>query len=263
MAYGRAAPLVAVGDWLLHQRLQPLLRRGGRVLRRPRGRPAHGRQHAGQRPAVDVVERVGVLAAGLHERLLLAGHAAQHAQLQQCAAHRHQFAALRPARQREAESERHQLRFGRQLQQPLAQQPQRDLRIGALQHGAGEAQQHVAAAVVAVEPAHGTGEIGRSLEEARGVAVHLQHPAGLAQEPFAQRLGMPVDLGKALVLPPEQRPHQQGADSLLKLLPLRLPLPLAGAAAQAVAIAGPGCRLRIALAARARSPHGAIPSARW
>ena len=72
----------------------------------------------------------------------------------------------------------------------LAEQAQRDLRVGALQHRAGQAQQHVAAAIVAGRPRVGIAQVGRPLVQARAFALDLQHPAGFAREPLAQRVGL-------------------------------------------------------------------------
>ena len=160
---------------------------------------------------------------------------------------------LTPARQQRAQPgrrglegagcQRHQ-RIGRQ-QQALAQQAQRDLGIGALQHRAGQAQQHVAAAVIAGQAAAGIGQlggIGRALVEPGAVALDQQWPAGLARKPFPQPVGLAPHRHKGLVVGAHQGAHQQGAQGAAELVALVALLVLAqiGARPGARGGAGPG-----------------------
>jgi len=113
---------------------------------------AHGRQHAGEHPALHVVQRVRLFAAGMHERVFVACDPLHHAQVEQGAAHRHQFTPLVRRAEREAEAGSRERRFGGELQQALAQQPQRDLRVGAFEHRTGQTEQHIPAAIVEGKP---------------------------------------------------------------------------------------------------------------
>ena len=220
----RGAPgFVAVGHMLAGQGLQPGRQAGRCIGRGPGGRAPHGGQQAGQRAPLHVVERIGLLVAGQHKAVLVAGHPHQHAECQQAAADGHQLAPLMLGHQRKTETAGGQRRLGRQQQQALAQQAQRDLRVGALQHRAGQAQQHVAAPVIAGQAAGGVGHlgrIGRALVEPGAVALDHQGPAGLAQEPLAQPLGLAPHRRKGLVAGVHQRAHQQRAQGAAELVTL-------------------------------------------
>ncbi len=94
MAYRRAPRLVAVGDVFVDERTEAFVDAHGCVLERPRRGSAHGREHTGERPAPDVVERVGRIAAGLHELLLITGNANEHAEFEQRPTDRDEFASF-------------------------------------------------------------------------------------------------------------------------------------------------------------------------
>ena len=153
VAQRRAPALVAVGDVLVDHGMQPLLERTRRFFRRPRRWTAHGSQHAGEHAALDVVESVGLLAAATHEGFFVTDHALQYSEVEERAAHRHQFAPFAVRFQRESEAALHERQLGGELQQPLAQQAQRDLRVGPFEDRAGERQQHIAPPIVARQPA--------------------------------------------------------------------------------------------------------------
>jgi hypothetical protein len=76
----RALTFIAVRDMLIEQGVQPLVQRDGRPFGRPGRRAPHGRQHAGERWPVHVVERVCLIASTLHEGIFIAGNTLQHAQ---------------------------------------------------------------------------------------------------------------------------------------------------------------------------------------
>jgi hypothetical protein len=110
------------------QGVQPLFERDRSFFRRPCGRATHRCQHAGEQAALHVVERIRLIATGMHECLFVAGHAVQYPEVQQCATNRHEFTPLVLRLEREGEVER---RLRGELQQSLAQQAQGDLRVGA------------------------------------------------------------------------------------------------------------------------------------
>jgi hypothetical protein len=132
--------------------------------------------------------------------------------------------------EREGEAERGERRLTGELQQSFSQQPQRDLRVGALEHRASEAQQHIAAAIVAGQAARGIDQVRRPLVEARAVAFDMENPAGLAGKPFAQPLGMAAHGGEVLVRCIHKRRHQQGAQAGTHLVALEALLAFADAA---------------------------------
>ena len=144
-----------------------------------------------------VVQGIGLLpAAVVDEVLLFPGHALKYALLQQAAADCDQFAALGGAAQGEGEAHFFQGRIGSLLHDPLADQPQGDLWIGPFQYRTGQAQEHVAASVVAREATGRIGQIGGALEQARSLTIHVQGPAGFSREPFAQAVGLASHGGK-------------------------------------------------------------------
>ncbi len=173
------------------------------------------------------METVRTFVAAVYEALLVAGHAMQDAELEQRAAHRDQLPPFVLSLEREAEAEGGQRRVRGEGEQPVAEHAQRDLRVSALQHRAGQTQQHVAAALVAGQPACGIVHIGRTLVHARRIAFDMQGPAGLADEPFAQRIGVAAHSGELRVCRRHQRGHQQGAHRGGELLALMESLLLA------------------------------------
>jgi hypothetical protein len=176
-----------------------------------------------------VIERVGLsgCAGGLHEGFFVAGDMLQHAECQQRSAHHHQLAPFVLCAQREGETKRGERRIGGELEQSLSQQTQRDLRIGALEHGAGEAQQHVAASIVAGQASGGVDQVGRPLVETCAVAFDVEDPAGLSRKPLAQPIGMAAHGGKVFVRRVHQWHHQQGTQGSAHLLALEALLALA------------------------------------
>ncbi|MNR49557.1 hypothetical protein D3C85_1689510 [compost metagenome] len=95
------------------------------------------------------------------------------------------------------------------LYDPFADLSQGDLRVGSLQHCRSQTQQYIATPVVVRQAAGRVGQVGRTLEQAGTLAVHIQRPAGLAGEPLAQALGLAPYGGKVSVPWRHERTHQQ------------------------------------------------------
>ena len=148
--------------------------------------------------------------------------------------------------QGEREVARRQARVGGQHQQPLTQDAQRDLRVRTLEHGAGQAQQHITAALVAGQAARRVFEvrqIGRPLVQAGSVAFDLQCPAGLARKPHAQFVGMAPHRRELGMRRRHQWRHQQGAQRSADLVgPVArlLPADAAGVVGHGIASASVG-----------------------
>ena len=107
-----------------------------------------------------VVERIPAV---LHERFLLTCYAVQDTKLEQIASDMNELAPLVHLLQRECESSRSKFRIGCRIEQAVAQRPKRDLRVGALQHGAHQAQQGVVAPRESNSSAGPISEIRRKL----------------------------------------------------------------------------------------------------
>ena len=101
----RALTFIAVRDVLIEHGVQPLVQYLGRPFGGPGRRAPHGRQHAGERWPMHIVERICLIASTLHEGIFIPGNTLQHAQDQQGAAYRYQFASLMMGAEGEGEAE--------------------------------------------------------------------------------------------------------------------------------------------------------------
>jgi hypothetical protein len=145
-----------------------------------------------------------------------------------------QLAPLLLGAKREGKVEGGKLRLCGKPEQFLAQEAQRNLGIGPFEDGAGEAQQGISAAIIAIEAAHRAQEVRRPLEETCAAALDLQHPTCLAQEPLPQRFGMTINGGETLMLGAKQRCHEQRPNALAELLLENLSLSVADCGAVSV-----------------------------
>jgi hypothetical protein len=144
----------------------------------------------------------------MHKPLFIAGNAQQDAKAKQRPAHRHKFAPLMLRTEREGELAVGERWFAGEFQQPLTENAKSDLRLGAIEHGACQAQQHVAAAVVVRQTARGIGQVRRTFVKTRAFALDVQRPAGLTREPLAQGVGVAAHRREVVMHWVHQRRHQ-------------------------------------------------------
>ena len=175
----------------------------GEVLSGDRRGPAWRGEHHREHPSLYVVERVAGVA---HERLLLAGHAGEHSELEQQPHDRHEVRALLASFEAERNARLCEALVGGCQDHAFGEAPEGDLRIGALEHRQGEAREHVTPAAewqARARLARRVGRIvdrGRELDQSRDLAVDDQPPARVRVKPRAQLAGVAPDEAEVLRL---------------------------------------------------------------
>ena len=145
-------------------------------------RREHHREHA----PLHVVQRIAGVA---HERLLVAGDAGEHAELEQQPHDRHEVRALLAPAEPENDTRPRELLVGGRQDHTFGEAPERDLCIGALEHRQGEAREHVAPAAerhARARIARGMRRIvdrGSELDQSRHLAVDDQPPTCVRVKP--------------------------------------------------------------------------------